>query len=233
MYSFIRKRNGSKQSGYEKRVFVYQFFVSAPKEKDFVCCNICFFLYLRTVKGMNVMTKARLCDIYEANWFDKNHLGFVNLFAYALLPHTRTECEELALSKPKESPNGLWPRPWLYLWTMILFAIAFVSLYACWRLEGRADASTLLPGMVIMGSLAMPITLLVLFWEVNKWRTLPLLDVLRYFLIGSCAAIVITFGLQYAFDYCPDYRIIWMPVATISPYGFCLTSESCRWYSIH
>lgn len=155
------------------------------------------------------MTKARLCDKYEANWFDKNHLGFVNLFAYALLPHTRTEYEELALAKPKEISNGLWPRPWLYLRTTILFAIAFVSLYVCWRLEGRADASTLLPGMVIMGSLAMPITLLVFFWEINKWRTLPLLDVLRYFLVGSCAAIVITFGLQYAFDYCPDYRVIW------------------------
>lgn len=144
------------------------------------------------------------------NWLDKHHLGFVNLIAYALLPHSRGEMERMMERPTKnEEVNTLWPRPWLYLRTLVLFVVMFAMLYACWRLEGRGDASTLLPGLVIVGTLAVPMTLLIFFWEINKWREPMFLDVLKQFLIGSCVAVVITFGMQYALDYVPDYRIVW------------------------
>lgn len=144
------------------------------------------------------------------NWFDNHHLGFVNLFAYALLPHSKKKMEEIVVDHAKEEyVSTLWPRPWIYLRTLLLFVVMFALLYVCWRLERRGDASTLLPGLVIVGTLAVPMTLLIFFWEINKWRVPTLLEVLRQFLIGSCAAVVITFGLQYALDYVPDYRVVW------------------------
>lgn len=148
---------------------------------------------------------------YDANWFDKHHLGFVNLIAYALLPHPRGTMERMVQEYPPKADNigVFWPRPWLYMRTMILFVVMFALLYVCWRIEGRGDGSTLLPGMVMVGTLAIPMTMLIFFWEINKWREPTLLEVLRQFLIGSCAAVAITFGLQYALDYVPDYRVVW------------------------
>jgi len=153
----------------------------------------------------------RSCNDYQANFLDRNHLGFLNLLIFAFVPHTKAERNELVQTKQLtvSEMNALWPRPWLYLRTMLLFVVELVLLYFCWRLESREESSTLLPGLAVVGSLAMPITLLVFFWEINKWRSLTLLDVLRYFLIGSCLAITIAFALFYAIDYLPDYRVFY------------------------
>lgn len=157
------------------------------------------------------MKENNQCESSVPNWFDRHHLGFINLFAYALHPHRRGDMARMEQEHPHatEEVGALWPRPWLYMRTVVLFSLMFALLYACWRLEGRGDGSTLLPGMVIVGTLAVPMTLLIFFWEINKWRKPTLLEVLRQFLIGSCAAVAITFGLQYALDYVPDYRVVW------------------------
>jgi len=145
-------------------------------------------------------------DNYSPNWLDKHHLGFLNLAVYALKLHSKADRDQLVQSRrlSADEINALWPRPWLYTRTMVLLFVGMLFLFLCWQKEGREEASQLLPGLTVLGSLAMPITLLVFFWETNKWRSLTLLDVLRFFLIGSCLAITISFALQYSLDYVPD-----------------------------
>jgi len=154
------------------------------------------------------MKEQRSNNRYSSNWLDRHHMGFVNLVLYALLPHTAEERDELVQNRHLKAyeMNALWPRPWLYLRAMLLFAVGLLLLYFCWKYEGREESSTLLPGLAVVGSLAMPVTLLIFFWEVNKWRSLTLLDVLRYFLIGSILAIAITFALLFILDLTPDER---------------------------
>jgi len=155
--------------------------------------------------------KNRSNNHYAPNFLDRWHLGFLNLVVYALLPHSKAERDELVLSRPLTAGelNGLWPRPWLYMRTLLLFVVALLVLFFCWRQEGREEASYLFPGLVVVGALAVPVTLLIFFWEINKWRTLTLLDVLRYFLIGSCLAITITFAVQYVLDLVSEERIVY------------------------
>jgi len=159
-------------------------------------------------KNLFFASQPRSCNAYSANWCDCHHLGFLNLFLYALIPHSRSERNELVLSRPLSAHqlNPLWPRPWLYLRSLMFFLLEFALLYACWRLEGRDDSSVLLPGLAMMGALTMPITLLIFFWEVNKWRSLTLLDVLRYFFIGSCIVIALAFALRCFIDLAPSER---------------------------
>jgi len=158
--------------------------------------------------------KERSINRYEANWLDRNHLGFINLVVYAFLPHTKAERDELMVGQSlrADEMNALWPRPWLYMRTFILLLVELGMLFVCWHYEQRYEASKLLPGLTVVGSLMVPVTLLVFFWEINKWRTLTLLDVLRYFLLGSCLAITITFVLeyllQYMLDHVKDWRLI-------------------------
>jgi len=153
----------------------------------------------------------RSINDYTANWFDKHHLGFMNLLWYAFVPHSKAEREELVLGKSLqiEDVNALWPRPWLYMRTLLLFVFELLLLFFCWKLEKRYESSFLLPGLTVVGSLTMPVTLLIFFWEINKWRSLTLLDVLRYFLIGSCLAITITFALHYILDFIPDHKVFY------------------------
>jgi RsiW-degrading membrane proteinase PrsW (M82 family) len=147
-------------------------------------------------------------DRYEANWLDIHHLGFLNLVVYALLPHHKDETAQLSSPQPLklEEINTLWPRPWLYLRVLLIFALSFAMLYTCWRFEGKEESSTLLPGLTMIGALAFPLSMLIFFFELNKFRSVSLLHVLRYMLIGSCVSIAITFFFQYALDYLPDTR---------------------------
>jgi len=150
-------------------------------------------------------------NTYTPNWLDRHHLGFFNLVLYALLPHSKQDRRELELCRPLHAGeiNPHWPRPWLYLRALALFIIALALLYTCWTIEQRYESSNLLPGLAIVGSLIVPITLMIFFWEINKWRSLTLLDILKYFLVGSSLSIAITFVLHYFLDFMPDKKFFY------------------------
>lgn len=103
------------------------------------------------------------------NWLDRHHLGFVNLIAYALIFHKSPELESFSVTRPQSINHlsGLWPRPWIYTRVLIIFAISFFLLYICWQQEGANVSSNLYPGMLVIGSLAMPMTMLMFFYECN------------------------------------------------------------------
>ena len=146
----------------------------------------------------------------EPNWLDRHHLGFVNLVTYVFVPHSSTETDRMSNLKPAHigNLNGLWPRPWLYSRVLLLFAVAFAILYSVWSLEGRGGASNILPGLTIIGALAMPMALTIFFFECNKFHTVPLLRVFQYMLVGSVVAIAITFLLSFIIDWGMDFKLI-------------------------
>ena len=145
----------------------------------------------------------------QGNWLDRHHLGFLNLIAYVFCIHSGKEIDEISASRKATiaDMNGLWPRPWLYSRVLFIFVLSFSMLYACWVVEGKGEYSTLLPGMTIIGTLAFPLSMLIFFFECNKFRSISLLSVLRYFLIGSCVSIVITFIFTFLFNIGLETRV--------------------------
>lgn len=135
----------------------------------------------------------------KPNWLDRHGLGVVNLIAYCFTWRKKEETEQVANVKPVKFAEltDLWPRPWLWSRALILFAVSFFVLYFCWQTEGNEMQSRLYPGLIILGSLTTPISVLIYFFELNKFRTVSLLKVLRYFLIGSIVSIGITFLLTW------------------------------------
>lgn len=147
------------------------------------------------------------------NWLDRHGLGFFNLMVYCFAWHKKEETEQVANVKPVKFSEltDLWPRPWLWSRALFLFAISFFVLYFCWKEEGMEEQSRLYPGLIIMGSLATPISILIYFFELNKFRTVSLLKVLRFFLIGSIVSIGVTFLLTYInthLNTLPELRVI-------------------------
>ena len=47
-----------------------------------------------------------------------------------------------------------------------------------------------LPGAIVLGSFVVPIATLIMFQELNVWRNVSLLKVVKVFMIGGCASIV-------------------------------------------
>lgn len=99
-----------------------------------------------------------------------------------------------AKTSPKEGDIcSKWPKPWLYSRVFFLFAITFVVLVALLRIFENILAY---PGIIFIGALIVPFSLLIFFWEVNAPRNINIFDVVKIFFIGGVFSLLITMILN-------------------------------------
>ena len=129
-------------------------------------------------------------------------LNWKNLFSDVFKPHSTDEAEEIFIcgtkntTPPLSSVSSTWPNPWLYSRIFVIFAIVFVLLKICWECFGNINV---IPGLIMVGSFAVPLTTIILFLEVNAFRNISLYKVVCYFLIGGCASLLVTLILYSLF----------------------------------
>lgn len=122
-------------------------------------------------------------------------LKLTDLVVNVFKRHTLEERENTficgtALTSPKENEIcSKWPKPWLYSRVFILFAMTFVGLVALLRVFRNVLAY---PGIVFIGALVIPFSLLVFFWEVNAPRNINIFDVVKIFFLGGISSLLIT-----------------------------------------
>jgi RsiW-degrading membrane proteinase PrsW (M82 family) len=105
-----------------------------------------------------------------------------------LIVGTRTTTPALA------SVEANWPRPWLFFRAFILTAVAYGLFIFGWNQFRNLN---LIPGLIMIGSLAGPFTLLIFFFEINVARNVSLYQVLRLMLIGGGLSLILSlFGFQ-------------------------------------
>lgn len=137
----------------------------------------------KTVTRRGIAIKLKLTDL------------FVNVFK----KHTLEERENTficgtALTSPREDEIcSKWPKPWLYSRVFILFSITFIGLLALLRVFRNILAY---PGIVFIGALVIPFSLLVFFWEVNAPRNINIFDVVKIFFLGGISSLLITMILH-------------------------------------
>lgn len=123
----------------------------------------------------------------ELNWKD--------LFRDVFKKHSEAEAEEIfACGTPQTTPeasniSSSWPRPWLYSRVFIGFLLAFIILRICCEAFGNEIS---LPGLMFVGSFAVPFSLVVMFMELNVFKNVSFYYVMKTFLIGGCASILLT-----------------------------------------
>lgn len=152
----------------------------------------------------------------ESNKYDKKQTSFVDgindyigntnsvrlnwkdLFTNVFKKHTTQEAEEIFICGTSRTTPSLlevsdcWPKPWLYSRVFLCFIITYALLYICSVTFNNSNAY---PGLIIVGSFAVPFTTLVMFMEVNAFRNISVYDVMKFFLIGGCASLVVTLFL--------------------------------------
>lgn len=117
------------------------------------------------------------------------------LFSDVFKHHTSEEAEAIFICGTKittpdiQSISKGWPHPWLYSRVLLMLITAFLLLWICVNVFGNLNA---FPGMIVIGSLAVPLSTMVLFMEVNVWRNISMYSVIKTFFIGGCASLVAT-----------------------------------------
>jgi protease PrsW len=89
-----------------------------------------------------------------------------------------------------------WPKPWVFFRTLLVALGAYIVFVEAWQQFGNVK---LVPGIIFVGSFAIPFATLILFFELNIRRNVSLYQVGRLVALGGAAAIVVSLlGYQVA-----------------------------------
>jgi protease PrsW len=89
-----------------------------------------------------------------------------------------------------------WPKPWVFLRAFLIALGAYIAFVEAWK---QFDNVKLLPGIIFVGSFAIPFATLVLFFELNVRRNISLYQIGRLVVFGGAASILFSLlGYQVA-----------------------------------
>ena len=121
------------------------------------------------------------------------------LFSEVFSKHTDEEVEGYfsvgtATTTPSlESIDTSWPRPWVFFKLLFGSIVVYLLLHLGWNQFRNVN---LLPGMMLIGSFAVPFSALVFFMEVNVARNISLYQVIRCVMYGGVGSLIISFILS-------------------------------------
>ena len=117
------------------------------------------------------------------------------LFSEVFSKHSREEVENyFTVGTSKTTPNILdvdasWPKPWIFTRMILASLVLYFLLFVGWSTWKNPN---LLPGLMLVGSFAIPISTLVLFIELNVRRNVSLYMVSRLVFLGGIFSLLIT-----------------------------------------
>ena len=118
----------------------------------------------------------------------KSYVTFKDLFKNTFKKHSEKELDEVftcgALNTTPKL-NDINPKSasaWVYFKILIFFVIAYIPTYLGYA---HYQNNNFLPAMIILAAFAVPVSVLVFFFEINLFRNIPFYKVLKYFIIGG------------------------------------------------
>jgi RsiW-degrading membrane proteinase PrsW (M82 family) len=82
-----------------------------------------------------------------------------------------------------------WPKPWLFMRFLLFFFVVYAVFVMAYQ---HFDNPNLVPGLIIMGTSAMPLATLILFFELNTPRNVSLYRLLVLVGLGGIASLTIS-----------------------------------------
>ncbi len=122
-------------------------------------------------------------------------LRLKDLFSQVLKRHTKEEADELFIcgtqytTPEPERISSSWPKPWLFSRVAVVLIVTFYFLLACYNVFGNSNA---IPGIMFIGSLAIPFSMLIFLFEINAPRNISIFQVVFVFMIGGAASLFVT-----------------------------------------
>ncbi len=124
--------------------------------------------------------------------------------------HSEEEVERcLAAGTPDTTPAlatipTQWPRPWVFGRLLVLALGVYGAFILAWTQSGNRN---LIPGLILAGSFAVPMSTLVLFFEFNVRRNVSMYQLMRLLLIGGVLALLLSLFMYHVTD---EFPIQWL-----------------------
>ena len=119
---------------------------------------------------------------------------FRDLFRDTFKKHSKEDMISLLYAgTPAAMYDRKWRLPWLYarvLAVVLGAAVVMVVALNVW------ENPNLIPGVLFLGALALPIAVVIFFWEFDQSRNISFFDVVRMFMIGAVLSLVMTMLLD-------------------------------------
>ena len=81
-----------------------------------------------------------------------------------------------------------WPKPWFFLRVLVFLALVYLGFYFAFQQFGNPK---LIPGLIMMGSLAVPLATVILFFELNVPRNISFNRVLMLVASGGIVSLFV------------------------------------------
>jgi len=100
----------------------------------------------------------------------------------------------LIVGTPKTTPHiddvqTGWPKPWFFMRVLIFMAVVYFIFYEMFDISNNAR---IVPGLIIMGSLVVPLATVFLFWELNTPRNISFHMVLTLVCLGGVISLAVS-----------------------------------------
>lgn len=116
-----------------------------------------------------------------------------DLFSDVLKRRTDEEIEDYFVAGTRHTTPDVatvvtdWPKPWAFARIFLLSVVAYALLVYGFREFGNPY---FLPGIMVVGSLAFPLTILIFFYEMNVARNVSLLFLLKLVVFGGVLSLL-------------------------------------------
>lgn len=90
--------------------------------------------------------------------------------------------------------NPIWPSPWIFARLILLSMILYFGFSL--TLEKFEGSGRVVPGLIFVGSFAIPFCTLILFTELNIQRNISFNRIITAFLLGGLLSLIITFFIS-------------------------------------
>ena len=77
---------------------------------------------------------------------------------------------------------------WVYFKILIFCIIAYIPTRIGYINYGNLN---FLPAMIMLGAFAIPVTILIFFYEINLFRNIPFYKVIKYFILGGALSLIL------------------------------------------
>ncbi len=158
----------------------------------------------KTNSSINNIISENLDKITGAK--SKSYVTFKDLFKNTFQKHTDDELDEVFVCGSKKTTpkikdiNPNKASAWVYFKILVFFLLAYIPTRIGFIQYGNDN---FLPAMIMLGAFAMPVTVLIFFFEINIFRNIPFYKVMKYFILGGALSLIFAI-LFFSLDFNTD-----------------------------
>ena len=174
--------------GYKNEVSVCPECGKEVKESDANCPTCGYPLHKKTANNIITENLDKITGVKS-----ESYVSFKDLFKGAFKKHTSDDLDDIFVCGTKATTpdvKNINPQnagAWVYLKIFIFFLIAYVPVRIGYISYGNAN---FLPALIMLGAFAMPVTVLIFFFEINIFKNIPFYRVVEYFILGGSLSLI-------------------------------------------